>query len=40
VERRARLREQIAASPAPIMPDNRPDKKDRRRLASLKRGDE
>jgi ribosome-associated heat shock protein Hsp15 len=40
IERRARLREQIAASPGPIMPDSRPDKKDRRRLASFKRGEE
>jgi ribosome-associated heat shock protein Hsp15 len=38
LQRRERLREQIAASPPPLTPDSRPDKKDRRRLASFKRG--
>lgn len=38
VARRERLREQLAASPPPVMPDSRPDKKDRRRLAAFKRG--
>jgi ribosome-associated heat shock protein Hsp15 len=36
VERRERLRQQLAASP-PLTPDSRPDKKDRRKLASFKR---
>lgn len=40
IARREELRAQIAAAPRPIMPDSRPDKKDRRRLVSLKRGPE
>lgn len=39
IERREQLRAQIAAAPRPLMPEGRPDKKDRRRLASLKRGE-
>lgn len=39
VARRERLREQIAAAPPPVVPDSRPDKKDRRRLTSFKRGE-
>lgn len=39
VERRERLRQQIAAAPAPVMPAGRPDKKSRRQLASFKRGE-
>lgn len=39
VARREKLREQIAAAPAPIRPAGRPDKKSRRQLASFKRGD-
>lgn len=38
-EQRERLRAQIAAAPAPLMPANRPDKKSRRQLAAFKRGD-
>ncbi|NLO80315.1 MAG: RNA-binding protein [Xanthomonadaceae bacterium] len=38
IARREQLRAQLAVVPKPIMPEGRPDKKDRRRLASLKRG--
>lgn len=38
LERREQLRAQVAASPPPVMPDRRPDKKERRRLTSFKRG--